>query len=133
MNSMLNETPGLFTENRSNSVELHAADAARIGLEDGQWARVSSRTGSIELPVALVDGGREGVVTIAHGWGSRIFDPRGGAEPLVFGANRNLLVDREHIDPLSQMPSLNATPVRIEVLKPSDRRAVGHEPTVKEI
>ena len=133
MNSMLNETPGLFTENRSNSVELHAADAARIGLEDGQWARVSSRTGSIDLPVSVVDGGRKGVVTIAHGWGSRIFDPRGGAEPLVFGANRNLLVDREHIDPLSQTPSLNATPVRIEVATLPDTRSTSHEPTVKEI
>ena len=80
-----------------------------------------------------MDGGRQGVVTIAHGWGSRIFDPRGGAEPLVFGANRNLLVDREHIDPLSQMPSLNATPVRVDVATPTDARATSHEPTVKEI
>jgi formate dehydrogenase len=113
-------------------VELHPTDAARLGLDDGQWARVSSRTGSIELPVALVDGGRRGVVTIAHGWGSRIFDPMGGAEPLVFGANRNLLVDREHIDPLSQMPSLNATPVRVEAVTSPDPRVTGHERTLKE-
>jgi formate dehydrogenase len=114
MNSMLNELPGLFARQRSNTVELHPDDAADLGLEDGQWARVSSGVGSIDLPVTLVEGGRRGVVTIAHGWGSRIFDPVGGAEPWAFGANRNLLVDREHVDPLSQTPALNATPVRVE-------------------
>jgi formate dehydrogenase len=114
MNSMLNETPSLFEQNRSNSVEIHPEDAAALGLEDGQWAVVTSSIGSIQLPIAIVDGGRRGVVTIAHGWGSRIFDPMNGAEPLIFGVNRNLLIDRDHIDPLSQTPSLNATPVRVE-------------------
>ena len=27
------------------------------------------------------------------GWGSRIFDPRGGSHPESYGANRNLLID----------------------------------------
>ncbi len=123
MNSMLNELPGLFEQSRSNSAELHPADAAALGLEDGEWARISSQAGSIELPIAVVDGGQPGVVAIAHGWGSRIFDPRGGAEPVVFGANRNLLVDREHADPLSQTPSLNATKVRVERLGPAEAQA----------
>lgn len=118
MNSFLNETAGLFAQDRSNTVELNPEDAAAIGLEDGQWARVSSSINAIELPVTLVEGGRRGVVVIAHGWGSRIFDPLNGAEPLAFGANRNLLVDRTHIDPLSQIASMNATPVRVEALAP---------------
>lgn len=114
MNSMLNETPGLFEQYRGNFVEMHPQDAAALGLEDGQLARVTSRIGSIELPTSITDGGRRGVVTIPHGWGSRVFDPRRAGEPFVFGANRNLLIDRESLDPLSQIPSLNATPVRVE-------------------
>jgi formate dehydrogenase len=116
MNSWLNETPSLFEQQRSNAIELHPDDAAALGLEPGQWARVISPTGSIELPITIVEGGRPGVVAVAHGWGSRVFDPASGAAPQVLGANRNLLVDRTTIDPFSQTPSLNATPVRVEAL-----------------
>ncbi|HKY91949.1 MAG TPA: molybdopterin-dependent oxidoreductase, partial [Nevskiaceae bacterium] len=116
MNSWLNETPGLFEQQRGNAIELHPDDAAALGLEDGEWARVSSSSGSIELPVAIVDGGRPGVVVVPHGWGSRVFDPTGKAPPEALGANRNLLVDRKEFDPFSQTPSLNATPVRVEAL-----------------
>ena len=116
MNSMLNELPGLFAQQRSNAVEMHPDDAAELGLEDGEWARVGSVTGTIELPVAVVDGGRRGVVTIAHGWGSRIFDPAGTGEPWSHGANRNRLVERGCVDPLSQTPALNATPVRVSAM-----------------
>lgn len=116
MNSWLNETPSLFEQHRSNAIEMHPDDAAAAGLVDGQWARVVSDNGAVELPVKIVDGGRPGVVAIAHGWGSRIFDPKGGAEPEQHGVNRNLLIGRREIDPLSQIPSLNATPVRVELL-----------------
>lgn len=114
MNSWLNETPGLFEQQRHNVLEMHPDDAAPLGLEDGEWAGVSSAAGSVELPVRIVDGGRPGVVAIPHGWGSRVYDPRGGAAPLGSGVNRNLLVDRADVDPFSQTPSLNATPVRVE-------------------
>lgn len=114
MNSWLNETPGLFEMHRSNAVEIHPDDAARLGLEEGMPARVSSAAGSVELPVAFVENGRPGVVTIAHGWGSRIFDPQGGAPAEALGTNRNLLTSRQRVDPLSQMAAFNGTPVRIE-------------------
>jgi formate dehydrogenase len=68
----------------------------------------------VELPVKVVDGGRPGVVAIPHGWGSRVYDPRSGGAPEGLGVNRNLLIDRADIDPLSQTPALNATPVRVE-------------------
>jgi formate dehydrogenase len=121
MNSWLNETPGLFEQFRGNVAELHPDDAASLGLESGQWARVSSDSGSIELPVVIAQGGRPGVVAIPHGWGSRVFDPGGSAPPEALGSNRNLLIGRSVIDPLSQTPSLNATPVRVEALRKETR------------
>ena len=123
MNSWLNETPGLFEQHRGNAMEIHPEDAAALGLENGEWARVSSVSGSVELPVNIVDGGRTGVVAIPHGWGSRVFDPRSGAAPEASGVNRNLLIDRTDVDPFSQTPSLNATPVRVEALASISKRA----------
>jgi formate dehydrogenase len=54
------------------------------------------------------------VVIVDHGWGSRIFDPRGGADPESFGVNRNLLVDTESLDPLSQTSTMSACRVGVE-------------------
>lgn len=117
MNSWLNETKGLFEQRRSNTVDLHPDDADALGVVAGQWVRVSSASGSVEVPVAIDDGIRRGVVTIAHGWGSRIYDPQGGAVPEQHGANRNRLVDRADFDPFSQTPAFNGVPVRVEVIE----------------
>jgi formate dehydrogenase len=57
---------------------------------------------------------RVGVIVIDHGWGSRIFDPRGGAEPVSHGVNRNLLVNGVDMDPLSQTVALNTACVRVD-------------------
>lgn len=115
MNSWLNETPGLFQAERFNSVEIHPSLAEELGVVDGQRVRVQSRTGSIELPTKIVAGPRPDVVVIPHGWGSRIFDPASGSTAVDMGANRNLLVSSVVLDPLSQTPAFNNTPVRIEV------------------
>jgi formate dehydrogenase len=123
MNSWLNETGSLFQQERSNVLEIHPTDASDLLLEDGDLARVDSAAGSVELPVRIVAGGRPGVVAIPHGWGSRVFDPRSGQAPEGFGVNRNLLIDRTDIDPFSQTPSLNATPVRVQAVVHAARAA----------
>ena len=128
MNSWLNETPGLFEQQRSNSVEMHPQDAETLGLYDGQRVRLRSPTGAIDLPVSIIEGGRPGVVTVAHGWGSRIFDPRQAVSAGALGANRNLLVDRMTLDPMSQTPVLNGTAVRIDLIEsPPDKLATDHD------
>lgn len=76
--------------------------------------RVTSPVDSIELPVTVTDAVRPGVIMIEQGWGSRVFDPTGLAEPVSFGLNRNVLVAPEDLDPLSQMPALNSQQVRVE-------------------
>jgi formate dehydrogenase len=114
MNSWLNETEGLFAQQRQNVAELHPDDATGLGIADGEWIRIHSAAGQIELPARIVAGGRPGVVTVPHGWGSAIYDPVNNDAPARLGANRNLLIDRHEIDPFSQTPSLNAKPVRIE-------------------
>jgi formate dehydrogenase len=116
MNSWLNELPGLHPAGKGNEVLMHPDDAATLAVADGERVRVSSPVGSIELDARLSPRLRRGLVVVDHGWGSRIFDPRGGAAAQSFGVNRNLLVDAEGMDPLSQTSTLSATYVRVERL-----------------
>ena len=113
MNSWLNELPGLHPSGKRNEVLINPADAAALGIADGDRVRVFSPVGAIELDAALSDRLRAGLVVVDHGWGSRIFDPRGGTEPQSFGVNRNLLVG-DDIDPLSQTSTLSSTFVGVE-------------------
>jgi formate dehydrogenase len=114
MNSFLNDLPGTRKMVDRNRVEMHETDAARLGMKDGDRARVRSATGAIELDVAVTDAPRPGVVIVEHGWGSRVFDPVGGGDPDLLGANRNLLTARSEEDPLSQMSAFNETWVAVE-------------------
>jgi formate dehydrogenase len=114
MNSMLNELPGLHPSGKSNSVVIHPDDAAALGIEDGDAVRVYSPVGQIELPATVSDRPRRGLVIVDHGWGSGVFDPRGGADAEYYGANRNLLIDGTKIDPLSQTPALSSSWVAVE-------------------
>jgi len=113
MNSWLNELPGLHPAGKRNEVLINPADAAALGIGDGDRVRVFSPVGEIELDAAVSERLRAGLVVVDHGWGSRIFDPRGGGEPQSFGANRNLLVG-DDIDPLSQTSTLSSTFVGVE-------------------
>lgn len=114
MNSWLNESEGLFRPERTNVVEVHSSDAARLGVQDGELVRLSSPHGSVQLRARVADVMRPGAVCVPHGWGSRIFDPAGGGRPRRYGVNRNVLVSNLRLDRFSQTPALNSTAVRID-------------------
>jgi len=114
MNSWLNELPGLHPSGKQNEVVIHPDDAAALGITDGDRVKVFSPVGAIELAAAVNERPRRGVVIVDHGWGSRIFDPRGGSQPESYGANRNLLIDGGPIDPLSQTSALSSSYVGVE-------------------
>jgi formate dehydrogenase len=114
MNSWLNETPGLWSHGRTNVAELHPQDAETCGVTSGDMIRVSSVTGSVELCAEVSDAMRPGIVCIPHGWGSTIYDPTVEGPPVTYGTNRNLLVDNNDLDSLSQIPKLNSTAVAVQ-------------------
>ncbi|MGQ0464171.1 MAG: molybdopterin-containing oxidoreductase family protein [Sporichthyaceae bacterium] len=114
MNSWLNELPSLHRSGKRNEAVLNTSDAAELGIVTGDVVRVFSPLGSIEVPALVSDDPRRGLVLVDHGWGSRIFDPRGGAAPISYGANRNRLIDGSKLDPLSQTPALSSSWVAVE-------------------
>ena len=93
------------------TVLVHPDDAERLRL--GACARVSTPTGSIELPVQLTDEVMPGVVSIPHGWGHD--DPGAvlGVAVEHTGANSNLLADDQLVDPVSGNAVLNGIPVEL--------------------
>ncbi|MGV0607258.1 molybdopterin-containing oxidoreductase family protein [Mycolicibacterium sp. XJ1904] len=116
MNSWLNELPGLHPAGKGNDVIIHPKDAVDIGVSDGDLVRVFSPVGEVELTAVVDDRPRQGVIIIDHGWGSRVFDPRGHNAPISYGANRNLLVEGAPVDPLSQTAALSSQYVGVELV-----------------
>jgi formate dehydrogenase len=119
MNSWLNDVPGVHVNERRNYAEIDRADAEALGLTDGEVVRLVSDSGTVDIPVRITTGGRRGMIAVAHGWGSRAFDPLGDA-PTTHGTNRNLLVSSTSLDRLSQTPTFNTTHVRIERIAHSE-------------
>ena len=93
---------------------VHPDDAARIGLADGDDARVRSRAGEVVAPVAVTDEIMPGVVSLPHGWGHAGAGVRmdvAGAQP---GTNTNVLTDEQFLDVPSGNAALNGVPVEVE-------------------
>jgi anaerobic selenocysteine-containing dehydrogenase len=68
-NSWLHNSPRMVKGPPRCTLQMHVDDARARGLCDGASVRVSSRTGSIVLPVEPTPDIMPGVVSIPHGWG----------------------------------------------------------------
>ncbi len=92
---------------------IHPEDAAPRKLADGGRARVSTRTGAIELPVEITDAMMRGVVSIPHGWGHGREGVRLRVAARVPGASMNDIVDPAAIDELSGTSALTGQTVEV--------------------
>ncbi len=92
---------------------MHPRDAEMHSLADGQFVRVQSRVGAVDVPVQLSDEIMPGVVSLPHGWGH---DRKGvqlrNAQGLP-GVSINDLTDESRVDELSGVAVLNGTPVTV--------------------
>lgn len=92
---------------------IHPLDAASRLLEDGDMAVVSSRVGSIKIPVALSDDMMPGVISIPHGWGHQMDGVELRVAKQHAGVNTNILTDETFLDSLSGNAVLNGIPVSV--------------------
>jgi ferredoxin-nitrate reductase len=90
-------------------VELSAADAATLGIQEGDLVRLESRRGWIDVP-ARITGIRQGVVFTPFHYG--YFDDRNGSGPNGSAHAANELTLTEW-DPVSKQPYFKAGAVRV--------------------
>jgi anaerobic selenocysteine-containing dehydrogenase len=112
-NSWMHNLEPLVKGKERCTAHVHPDDAERLGLVDGEPARVSSRAGTIEVPVEVTDAVMPGVVSIPHGWGHDADGIRMRVASAHAGSNSNVLADEELIDPLSGNAVLNGIPVEL--------------------
>lgn len=93
---------------------MHPQDLQQRQLEDGQWVRVRSRTGSLEVQVLASDEVMPGVVSLPHGYGHGRQGVRLQIAHAQPGVSANDLTDELLRDALSGNAALNGVPVQVE-------------------
>jgi anaerobic selenocysteine-containing dehydrogenase len=95
--------PSLRRHARDPEVELHPTAAAARGINPGDWVRIETPEGSVRARARLNDSLQPGVVCGQHGWwqpcpqiGAPGYDPFS-----TEGANLNLIIGNQAIDPIS--------------------------------
>ena len=116
-NSWMHNLPPLVKGKVRCTAHVHPDDAERLGLRDGELARVSSRAGEVEVPVEVTDAVMPGVVSIPHGWGHDVDGIRMRVAAAHAGTNSNILADEALVDPLSGNAVLNGIPVELAPVK----------------
>jgi formate dehydrogenase len=114
-NSWTHNFPEFLSGGRdTNHLYVHPADAARIGLVEGDYADVTSETARVRLPVALLDDLMPGTVALPHGWGHQHAAGLSVAGK-TRGVNVNILAadGAERIDRLSGMARLTGIEVDV--------------------
>jgi anaerobic selenocysteine-containing dehydrogenase len=99
------------------SLQMHTDDAKSLDLlsesADEVFVSVTSRVGSVVVPVEITDDIRPGVVSLPHGWGHDHPGTKMRVAESLSGVNSNILSDHEAMDPLSGTSVLNGIPVSI--------------------
>lgn len=98
----------------TNHLYMHPVDAAARGLADGAAAELSTATGTVRVPVKLLEDLMPGTVALPHGWGHQHAAGLSTSGQSA-GVNVNLLPadGPEALDPLSGMARLTAIPVEV--------------------
>ncbi|MEC3975649.1 molybdopterin-dependent oxidoreductase [Amycolatopsis sp. H20-H5] len=112
-NSWMHNLEPLVRGGNRCTVQVHPADATRLGLSEGGLASVTSRTGKLQVPVEITDEIRPGVVSIPHGWGHDVDGVRTLVASAHGGVNSNLVTDETLLDVPSGTSVLNGIPVEV--------------------
>uniref|UniRef100_A0A7C5ENR8 nitrate reductase (cytochrome) n=1 Tax=Desulfobacca acetoxidans TaxID=60893 RepID=A0A7C5ENR8_9BACT len=98
--TMTRVSPTLHQEVPTGYVEINPADADRLHLEDGEAVKVTSRRGSIRIPVRVSERVDQGVVFI----------------PFHFAECAANLLTNPALDPVAKIPEFKVCAVKVEKL-----------------
>jgi anaerobic selenocysteine-containing dehydrogenase len=112
-NSWLHNSARLVKGPERCTMLINPLDARARNLGDGSIAEVSSRVGSIRLPVEVSDDMMPGVISIPHGWGHGLPGVQLSVAGAHAGVSINDLTDETALDPLSGNAALSGVPVEV--------------------
>jgi anaerobic selenocysteine-containing dehydrogenase len=115
-NSWMHNSEKLMKGKNRCTVMMNTNDAVALQVIDKQLVKVTSRVGSIELPVEITDDMMVGVVSIPHGYGHNREGIKLDVAQRFAGASMNDLTDEMDIDELTGNAVLNGVLVQIEVV-----------------
>lgn len=95
---------------RACTLALHPRDGERLGLADGQLARITTEAGSADIEVEITASVRPGTVMIPHGFG---LDYPGH----IYGINVNRLTKNTYRDHFTATPLHRYVPCRVEAVE----------------
>ena len=122
LNSWLHNVPRLVRSQHPDLL-MSPADAARLGLDDGETVRLSIAAASVTVRIALTDDMRPGTVSYPHGWGHHGGWQHANAQG---GSNINWLlpVGETAVERISGTTVMDGLAVTIERLADIDRIAL---------
>jgi anaerobic selenocysteine-containing dehydrogenase len=110
-NSVGHRLPALARKRPYNPVYIHPADAAMLGVENGDRVRIATARAEVFGQAELADDIRQGVVSVAHG-----FPNQREQGPGIAGTSTSALLDDEiDYDPFSGLPVMSAVPVSVSL------------------
>jgi anaerobic selenocysteine-containing dehydrogenase len=117
-NSWMHNLPTLMKGPDRCTLQLHPDDASKLGLKDGDSARIKTDAGQVVAPVEITGDLQPGVVSLPHGYGHNLDGIQMQVAESHPGINSNLLACEDAFDPLTGTSILNGIAVTIE---PVDR------------
>jgi anaerobic selenocysteine-containing dehydrogenase len=112
-NSWMHNLPKLVSGPEACTVLVSPADAERLGVTDGEPARVRGAHGEVTLTARVSDAMMPGVVSIPHGWGHDLDGVGLDVARVHAGVNANVLGDGGVVEPLTGTAVLNGIPVEL--------------------
>lgn len=115
-NSWLHNSQVLVKGKNRCTLLINRADAERLNLQNNQTVKVSSRTGTVELPAEITEAIAPGVVSIPHGYGHGRAGVRLDTAKTRAGVSINDLTDHTLVDELTGNAAFSNTKVRVETI-----------------
>ncbi|MFH1758844.1 MAG: molybdopterin-dependent oxidoreductase [Pseudomonadota bacterium] len=98
--------PAWNESKRACTMRIHPADAAEIGIGDGEAAVIETEAGAVTVEAEITDTSCRGQVVIPHGFGLVHLEK-------VYGVNVNRLAPAKHRDRLAATPLHRYIPCRV--------------------
>ena len=124
-NSWMHNAERLMRGHDRCTLLMHPEDATARGLEDGQDVRVTSRVGSVVLPLRTSTSLRPGVVSLPHGFGHDRAGVRLRVAAAQPGVSLNDLTDETLVDGCCGTAVLSGVPVEVVAAPRADRKERG--------